>query len=603
MALVFTKALEDASQLDTDALRDLREVLKANEGLLKRNDTTEELKVESIPDHYLTVKTPNLKQINFERPTVHDASILRSMIIGLSHQLATVTADAEEIEILRTQIDQSNKARSELQETVEETVQGLTRDNKEILSQCKRLEEERENAIKEFDSVKSAAFKLEKQLEMSEAENSNLKRTILELQVRQAANSEHQVRHLAIQQELKDSQKVLRALQLERESEKKELERLKHSLEQERTRLTNEKSNLNRHLTNKSGEVDRLTEENLRLRSELLNLRLENHGGSESDSRIRAVEEMLKQSFLARDALRSEFEELTSYSKQLASQIAQLEQKNSADLMTLQKTVETLREQLAQEKQSAKSLLLKVSEQESHIEALEEIACVKEDFASMREDLLQQVSMNRLVKHETLDELDALAQYNIIQAQRNKAQSDLLAQTAEFVQDQTAELEEVKYKLFLEKNAETIYKPAKGDLVDEALAQYLSERSEKVPVPFIRESKDVYSFGTKRIFVRVDQGKISVRVGGGFMPIEDFISVYSKAELEKFELRAAQRSPTNVSKMIGRLASSGGMSPKKAAQIIAGSMEKFTDYTTCFGVTRSESRKQTLQSRTGDEAS
>lgn len=603
MAQSFNRAIEETHQLDTEALREFKAVIKSSESYLKSIDATEELKVESIPEQYLTVKVPNLKHINFERPTVHDANILRNIIVGISHQLTSQTASQQELELLRQQLDESNKSRCELHETVEETVEGMTKNRADVLAQCKRLEDERADVVKEFDSIKSTAFKLEKQLEGSEAENVKLRRDLLELQVRQVASSELQARYVGVQQELKDTQRALRALQVERDSERKELEKLKEALDHERLRLVTEKTSLNRSLANKSGDVDRLTEENMKLRSDLLNFKLE-HRGSDFESKAKAVEEMLKQSFLARDALRTELEELTNYSKELTSQLASLEQKNKAETVTLMKTVDSLREQLAVEKQIAKQLHLKVSEQEAHITALEEIACVQEDFASLREDLLQQVSMNRLVKHEALDELDALADHSIVQAQRNKAQSELLSQAAEFVQDQSAELEEVKYRLYIAKNQDFVYKPVKGDLLDEALASYLTERPEKVAVPFIRESKEIYTFGAKRVFVRLDQGKISVRVGGGFMPIEDFLAVYSKAELEKFEAKTAQRSPSNIGKIIGKLSQSASMSPRKAAQIISGTMEKFADYTTCYGFSRTGSRKVTLQAKpVADDAS
>jgi hypothetical protein len=44
-------------------------------------------------------------------------------------------------------------------------------------------------------------------------------------------------------------------------------------------------------------------------------------------------------------------------------------------------------------------------------------------------------------------------------------------------------------------------------------------------IMFLRESEGVYRFGQKRIYVKVEKGdKILVRVGGGFMHIEDFIT-------------------------------------------------------------------------------
>ena len=41
---------------------------------------------------------------------------------------------------------------------------------------------------------------------------------------------------------------------------------------------------------------------------------------------------------------------------------------------------------------------------------------------------------------------------------------------------------------------------------------------------FLRESEGVYLFGQKRVYVKVEKGdKLLVRVGGGFMQIDDFV--------------------------------------------------------------------------------
>ena len=62
---------------------------------------------------------------------------------------------------------------------------------------------------------------------------------------------------------------------------------------------------------------------------------------------------------------------------------------------------------------------------------------------------------------------------------------------------------------------------------------------------FMRESEGVYQFGTKRVAVRVDKDKINskgfkiisilVRVGGGYLSIDEFLDQYTPAELEKLE--------------------------------------------------------------------
>jgi hypothetical protein len=52
---------------------------------------------------------------------------------------------------------------------------------------------------------------------------------------------------------------------------------------------------------------------------------------------------------------------------------------------------------------------------------------------------------------------------------------------------------------------------------------------------FMRESEGVYQFGTKRVAVRVDKEKINIRVGGGYLSIDEFLDQYTPAELEKLE--------------------------------------------------------------------
>ena len=53
----------------------------------------------------------------------------------------------------------------------------------------------------------------------------------------------------------------------------------------------------------------------------------------------------------------------------------------------------------------------------------------------------------------------------------------------------------------------------------------------------MRESEGVYEFGSKRINVRVERDKIQIKVGGGYLSIDEFIDQYTPAELEKLERR------------------------------------------------------------------
>lgn len=66
----------------------------------------------------------------------------------------------------------------------------------------------------------------------------------------------------------------------------------------------------------------------------------------------------------------------------------------------------------------------------------------------------------------------------------------------------------------------------KSDKVDKALGEYINSRPEhsKLEIMFLRETEGVYQFGQKRVYIKIEKGnQIFVRVGGGFMHIDEFI--------------------------------------------------------------------------------
>ena len=84
-----------------------------------------------------------------------------------------------------------------------------------------------------------------------------------------------------------------------------------------------------------------------------------------------------------------------------------------------------------------------------------------------------------------------------------------------------------------------IYVPIKDDPVDEKLAEFVNNYPDRTQLKlmFLRESSGIYEFGTKRVEVRNTHGKLLIRVGGGYMGIDEFLQNYTPQELEKLERR------------------------------------------------------------------
>ena len=85
-----------------------------------------------------------------------------------------------------------------------------------------------------------------------------------------------------------------------------------------------------------------------------------------------------------------------------------------------------------------------------------------------------------------------------------------------------------------------IYIGHSNDKIDKELSKYINAfpEKQKMKILFIRESDGVYQFGQKRVHVKIEKGNnIKVRVGGGYMHIDDFIDQYTDQEVEKIERR------------------------------------------------------------------
>ena len=85
-------------------------------------------------------------------------------------------------------------------------------------------------------------------------------------------------------------------------------------------------------------------------------------------------------------------------------------------------------------------------------------------------------------------------------------------------------------------HGQVIYIPHRNDKIDVTLAHFINRYPERkqMKIMFLRESEGVYKFGQKRIYVKVEKGdKILVRVGGGYMGIEQFITQYTGEEVDK----------------------------------------------------------------------
>ncbi len=81
--------------------------------------------------------------------------------------------------------------------------------------------------------------------------------------------------------------------------------------------------------------------------------------------------------------------------------------------------------------------------------------------------------------------------------------------------------------------AEPTFKPSATDDVDMMLHEYLKYSGCDVPIRKV--GGGYYIFGTKKIYAKIMNGKLVIRVGGGYMVIEEFIQTYGEIEKNKIQ--------------------------------------------------------------------
>jgi chromosome segregation ATPase len=174
---------------------------------------------------------------------------------------------------------------------------------------------------------------------------------------------------------------------------------------------------------------------------------------------------------------------------------------------------------------------------ESHVLELNQTIRVNEDLERQLDEANRKVAEHEESRDRLQQELETASDYIVSLEEKvykaNKTSLELLKQ----LKDAEVEIETLKNYIIELKQRIAVYIPVKDDAVDKRLAEFINNYPErnKLKIMFMRESEGVYQFGTKRVAVRVDKDKINIRVGGGYLSIDEFLDQYTPAELEKLE--------------------------------------------------------------------
>lgn len=85
-----------------------------------------------------------------------------------------------------------------------------------------------------------------------------------------------------------------------------------------------------------------------------------------------------------------------------------------------------------------------------------------------------------------------------------------------------------------------MYIPVEQDKIDSLLGDMISKGGKdhgdnlsRSKLLFVRESEGVYTYCKKKVFMKNEQDKLIIRVGGGFMSLDEFVENFNPIQLLK----------------------------------------------------------------------
>lgn len=205
---------------------------------------------------------------------------------------------------------------------------------------------------------------------------------------------------------------------------------------------------------------------------------------------------------------------------------------------------------------------------------LEQSCCIQGDISNLTESMTKFLKFYASSNKSALGYLDSTSSQILKETVNIKDQCNKINDIMNNVVEKDSEVDHIKAVMGEIKLRHPPFIPKLDDPIDVALFEFIKSCEEPIPIPFTREESGVYLFGTKRIFLKLENGNIVIRIGGGFTSIQNFIEVYTPIELQRQEEVIEETNPQFRSSQ-ARFSQSPqkGMSPQRAVRILQGAVE------------------------------
>lgn len=508
----------------------------------------------------------------------------------------TNSATAASDQDLKKMLEESYKSRQDLLSSVNETTEQLS-------NQLKEQGDSLDKALADRSAAMSQLLKLSEDLKKIQQENQQLLQLLEEKDIVLnnlkpkavcSESYESELNHLTDELEKcisennaleKKLQESLEAFSKSNNNQNKRVQ----DLTAEKAELLSKLEELikqNHSLRNENDKLNNLVNE---LCAKIATMQAELDAAQARESREKHLHQLLIGAEEAKNLMKKELDTLGNKYADQAGKLAKdnsrlLQEKGALDnhVLDMQKKLEDKDKEIGRLMRELDKAVGKIGALEQGLRASQGLSIIVESLTQQNSDLEGQ--MRKLSDQiddykETIENQDDQIREQtdkISELESNRLESEERLASLENVID---ELRKERGNAMVLDEKGNVYKPNKDDPIDIALSDYVNTRPGGVKVQFDREDHGIYNFGTKKIFVKLEQGKLLIRVGGGFMQVEDFVKLYSPVELERFSNIKKEQAQKIRQSYLGKYADSLAVnknkkeiSPERAIKLLKDQM-------------------------------
>lgn len=175
----------------------------------------------------------------------------------------------------------------------------------------------------------------------------------------------------------------------------------------------------------------------------------------------------------------------------------------------------------------------------NHIGSLESLLCVKEDVYAQLQSSLERNSELQTSSDKLRTRLETNQALIETQSEKIFDLEKLITSLRQCISEKDQTAQGLMRSIIELKLKHQTYLPFEDDEVDSLLSEFInqSENSNSLAKLFFREDTGVYGFGTKKIFLKMENSRLFVKTGGGFVGLQEFLGANVGPELERVGIR------------------------------------------------------------------